>query len=377
MTDNEQKILFPRENPYLIGHEKTEQYLLDTWNSSKLSSSWLITGSYGIGKATLAYRFARFILAQNALEQTSSDTLETSPNLPLFKRISSKGHADLKVIERSYNDTERKKIEKEIASGKWTRDSWEEDNKRKKSSVIKVDDIRGIGNFFSMSSAEGGWRIVIIDSADEMNDNSANAVLKMLEEPPEKALMMLISHNPSSLLPTIRSRCSQLVLRPLQDEQVFSLVRKYMPEISDADAWSLTLLAEGSIGKALAIEESGGLVLCKEMISLFNTFPNLDIVNLHAFADKAISSDNSWKTVSDMIFSWLARMIRVGARNIPVKEIISGEIAVINKFLQANSLDKWIEVREEIVETFSNTNKVNLDKKQAVINAFLLIRNAF
>lgn len=270
--------LISRNNPFLSGHKNAEQKLFDSFNSGRMHHAWLISGPRGIGKATLAYRFARHILSggegvindpiipppdlgaglfgeDEAAEEKPADAspLYIAENTPVFKRVAASGHADLFSIER-------KRDEK---TGKMK-------------TVIPVDDVRGIGHFLSMTPAEGGWRVVVVDSVDEMNPNAANALLKVLEEPPSRAILLLVCHNSASLLPTIRSRCIKLNVRPLAPTTVVTLLNEHIPDISQADAERLAQLSDGSIGRALALADAGGLDLWNEMSMILSTLPKIN-----------------------------------------------------------------------------------------------------
>src|ERR1700730_8760597 len=189
----------PRENPGLIGHDAAEAVLLQAFASNRLPHGLLITGPHGIGKATLAFRFARFLLS-HAAEQgggalfapSSPTSLALPTEHPVFRRVASSGHADLLTVERGI-DPKRKRERTEIVG----------------------EDTRAIAAFLRLTPAEGAGRIVIVDTADEMNRNAANAVLKILEEPPDRAILILVSDNPGRLLPTIRSRCRPLSPPPV------------------------------------------------------------------------------------------------------------------------------------------------------------------
>ncbi len=181
MTDtSESESLEPSSNPYLIGHEDAEKTFLDAWNGQRLAHAWLICGSRGIGKSTLAYRMARFALGQGVSGKSEANlfgvnapptSLQMSTEHPVFRRIAAKGHGDFRAIERGWSDAKR----------------------TKRKTVIGVDDVRTVGSFLRKTPAEGGWRVVLIDAADEMNNNAANAVLKVLEEPPLRALLFLVA----------------------------------------------------------------------------------------------------------------------------------------------------------------------------------------
>ena len=194
----------PRANACLIGHRAAEEELADGYLHGKLHHGWLICGPKGIGKATLAYRFARFLLAGGpkdpGLFGEASGGLAVDESDPVFQRVAQSGHGDLFSVERGYD----------------------EQKKRLRSDII-VSDIRGLAGFFSRTAAEGGWRVAIIDAADEMNNNAANAVLKVLEEPPANTVLLLVCHRPGRLLPTIRSRCRMVALNPLSADNVTDL----------------------------------------------------------------------------------------------------------------------------------------------------------
>lgn len=182
MPDGEQ--ITPKNNFFLLGQEEAEKALLGAYNSNKLHNSWLISGVKGIGKATLAYRFARFLLDERRRSFSPASSLATDPDSPANRLVSSGSHPDFKVIERDFIETDRKKVLKAIKDGAALDES--ELKGLKKSAFIRIDDVRGINEFLAKKSSGDGWRAVIIDSIDDMNPASANALLKILEEPAGK-----------------------------------------------------------------------------------------------------------------------------------------------------------------------------------------------
>jgi DNA polymerase III subunit delta' len=351
-----------RDNPYFSGHDEAERTFLDAWSSGRLAHAWLICGPRGIGKATLAYRMARFALSQpNDADQgaslfgdpdTQSDTLQMSGEHPVFRRISAQGHGDFRAIERAWADTKK--------------------SKRKAS--ISVNEVRGIGSFLRLTPAEGGWRVVVIDAADEMNRNAENAVLKVLEEPPQKALIFLVSHNPARLLPTIRSRCRRLDLSPLPAQTVSTLLTRYRPDLSSSDTGPLSVLADGSIGRAIELANAGGLDLFRNLIGVLATMPKMDINMAHALSDATFKGEG-FRTVADLLTWWLARMVTVTAKDgwAQVQEIVPGEHAIADRLCASAGLDQWVEVWEKIARLFERADAVHLDKKRTVLNALLAI----
>jgi len=349
----------PKENAYFVGHEPAEQIFLDAWTSGRLAHAWLINGPKGVGKATLAYRMARYVLLgmhsddqAGLFGETKLTSLQMAADHPVFKRVAALGHCDFRAFERPWADAKK--------------------NKRK--TVIGVNEVREIGGFLRLTPAEGGWRVVLIDAADEMNRNAANAVLKVLEEPPKQALLFLVSHNPARLLPTIRSRCRSLNLGPMETKTVASLLLRYRPDLEKADVDPLSILADGSIGRALDLADAGGLDLFRQMIGVLSTLPKLDIGMAHALGETATKGD-SFRTVADLLIWWLARMVSVEARNdwAYTTEIIPGEHAIAEKLKAAASLDHWAEVWEKVARLFDRADALHLDKKRAVLSALLTI----
>ena len=207
----------PQETTCLRGHPEGVLTLDRAWQSSRLHHAWILSGAPGIGKATLAYQFARTILGG------------ADPNASA-RRIASASHPDLLVVARA-QDEKRQRLRTEIV----------------------LDDVRPINLFLRRTAAEGGWRVVIVDGADHLNRNAANALLKLLEEPPPKAIMLLVCSAPGRLLPTIRSRCRSLRLAPLDDVVMREVLDPLLPDLSPHDRQSLVELAGGSPGRALAL----------------------------------------------------------------------------------------------------------------------------
>ena len=354
----------PRTNPFLIGHEAAEKDYLNAWSSGRLAHAWLICGPRGIGKATLAYRMARHALAQRGAGDGVPDMFGAAPpppslvmsaDDPVFRRVASLGHGDFRIVERGWSDSKQ----------------------TKRKTVISVDDVREVGAFMSMTPAEGGWRAVIIDAADEMNTNAANAVLKVLEEPPRRALLFLIAHNPDRLLPTIRSRCRRLDLRPLTHAQVTTLLGRYRPDLKPLDVSALAVLADGSIGRAMELADEGGVGLFRDLMALLSDVPHLNVSRLHALCDKALKGD-VFRTLSGLLSWWLARMTATGARGSleAFAEIVPGERALASRLLAATTPAAWAEVWDRIGYLARRTDAVNLDRKRSLMLMLMAVESA-
>jgi DNA polymerase III subunit delta' len=348
----------PRENPLLLGHAAAESALLQAHRSGRLPHAWLITGPRGIGKATLAFRFARFLLADGGgtLLDAPPTSFEMATSHSVFRRVASGGIADLLVVERGV-DPRRKKLRSEIV----------------------VDDTRAVAAFLRLTPAEGRWRVVIVDGADMMNRNAANALLKILEEPPQRAILLLVSDNPGRLLPTIRSRCRLIRLKPLPPAVVLDALSRYRPDLTAGDRAVLTQLAEGSIGRALELAAAGGLGLYRSLVKLLDALPTLDGNALHAFADQLArrESEDAFALVAELLPGWLARMVATAAgAEAGVGSALPGEAATMRRLSERRSLDQWVEVWEKLTHLFAQADSVNLDRKQVVLNAFFALEEA-
>ncbi|MFQ5953447.1 MAG: DNA polymerase III subunit delta' [Kiloniellales bacterium] len=353
----------PRETASLLGHEAAERRLLDAWACGRLPHAWLLTGPRGIGKATLAYRLARFLLrnAGKAESIRPPQGLAVDPEDPVFRRVASGGHADLVTVERA----------------------WDDKRGRRRGEIV-VDDIRGVGAFLRLTPAEAGWRVVVVDSADEMNPNAANALLKCLEEPTERAVLLLISHAPGRLLATIRSRCRRLTLKPLSDQVVARIVKQHYPEMSAPDVGALAGLAEGSAGRALALAAEGGLAVYRELAALLNRLPAVDGEALHALGDKLArpGADALWQAIGELLRGWLVRAVRTGVLGpAGAHEAVAGEAEAMRRLAgpgpgAASGLDRWVEVWEKTDRLLGQSDTANLDRKQVLLDVFFALESA-
>ena len=344
----------PRANPDLVGHESAERELRCLLEAGRLPHAILLSGPRGIGKATLAFRFARFLLANGDHSATAVESgLAIDPESGVFRRVAAGGHADLLTVARAY-DLRRRRLRGEIV----------------------VEDAREITSFFRLTAAEEGWRIVIVDGAEEMNRSAANAVLKILEEPPRRALLLLVSHSPGRLLPTIRSRCRRFPLHPVGRPLVTRLLRRYRPELAQPEAEALAALSDGSIGRALELAEAGGLALYRSVLEILSQTPQLDVIRLHAFADRLARADaeEAYRGAEELLLQLLARLAALSARRQPGgEEIIGGEDEAMRRLAGRADAARWAALREEVGRVFASTDKLNLDRKQAMLGVFFAI----
>lgn len=332
----------PRNVTTFFGHAAAEKTFLDSYKSGRMPHAWLIGGEHGIGKATLAYRVARFVFAHpdplaTAVQEASA--LAVPENHPVARRITAQAQNGLLVLERTLND--KGKLRQEIA----------------------VEQVRRTTSFFGATAGQDEWRIAIVDSVDELNRSGANALLKVLEEPPARTLLLLISHAPGQVLPTIRSRCRFLLLRPLSDAEVIQAVTAVTGRDSDdAEVAAAVSAADGSVARALALLDPQALALRQRMTALLEQLPAPDPRALHALGDSLGGSDPILlANFTDMVNDWLSRQLH-GAVDSGTRSL-----AQINRLAQA---------REAVNRAARDVDAYNLERKPLVFSVFNALAEA-
>ncbi|MDC0657391.1 DNA polymerase III subunit delta' [Leisingera sp. SS27] len=343
----------PRETLRLIGQDAAEQDFLTVYNSDRLHHGWLLTGPQGVGKATLAWRIARFLLATPPAEDglfgapPPPQTLDIDPDHPVSHRIQALAEPGLAPITRSYDD------------------------KGKLRSQIVVDDIRKLNRFFGLSATDGGRRVVIVDAADDMNVSAANALLKMLEEPPARTTILLISHQPSRLLPTIRSRCRTLRLGPLSAQDMEAALAQSGVELPQ-NMENLAALAGGSVGAALRLINLGGLRIYSELVQILNTMPRLDRQRAMSLAEAAAQrgAAEKFELLLSLTEMALARLARTGATGAPpAPEAAPQEAAMLQRLSPDPRKGRaWADLAAEVTARARHGQAVNLDPAALVLD---------
>jgi DNA polymerase-3 subunit delta' len=324
----------PRDVHDLIGHADAEQTMLDAYRSERMPHAWLIGGPPGVGKATLAYRLARFVLANpdaGAPAVRAATSLAVGANHPTAQRIAAQAHPDLLVLERAINEKTGKLF-----------------------TVIRVEDVRRTVSFFGSTAGEGGWRVCIVDAADELQyPQAANALLKILEEPPTNALLLLVSHAPARLLPTIRSRCRRLMLRPLSAAEIATGATRALGRTeADAEINEAAAQAEGSIGRALMLLEGPALELRRQVVAQLDRLPAVDPRALHALGDALGGSEpQRLEAFVDTVNEWLATRSSTGPQD--------------NRRL-IRFADAW----DKVNQAARDADTYNLDRKPLVFSVF-------
>ena len=329
----ENALLRPRLAQELFGHAEAEQTLLDAYRGGRIPHAWLIGGESGIGKATLAYRLARFVLAypdpaMPAAQRAKS--LDVPADHPTTRRIAGQAHSDLLVLRRVINEKTGKLF-----------------------TVTRVEDVRRTVPFFGSTAGEGGWRVAIVDPLEDLNRAGENALLKVLEEPPARTLLLLVSHAPGRVLPTIRSRCRTLVLRPLAVENVIRAVTATAGEEASADdIRDAAAAADGSAGRALTFLEGDALELRQQVTGLLERLPVLEPRALHALGDKIAGTQaETLMAFMDAVNTWLSTRLRSGPQ-------------------ETARLARVAEVWANVNRAMQDAEAYNLDRKPLVFSVF-------
>ena len=326
----------PRETAVLFGHGTAERTFLAAWHSGRVPHAWLLGGEPGIGKATLAYRMARFVLAHpDPAHGPGADTLAVDPAYPAARRVAAGSHADLLVLERTPDDR----------TGRMR-------------TVITVDQVRRLSGFFGSTAGEGGWRVAVVDRADELKyPEACNALLKMLEEPPPRSLFLLVSQAPGRLLPTIRSRCRLMALRPLGQEDV---VRAAAAALGAPPSADVVAAARGSVARAIALADGRAGAVREKVAELLAALPDPDPRALHALAD-TLDRDRDrgglLEVFADAVRDWLSARLAADA----------ADLARLARFA-----DLW----ERLNRSVGEAQTFHLEKKPLVFLLFRLAADA-
>lgn len=296
----------PRENTKLFGHQKAQTHFLNAFHQGRFPHAWIIGGGFGIGKATFAYQMARYVLSGR-----HDKNLDFSETDPLCRRIAAQSHGDLLGIEE-VND-------------------------------IGIDVVRGANHFLNQTSLEGGWRVIIIEAAEKLNRNAANALLKRLEEPPPQALFFLITPFPGRLLPTIRSRCQLLSLSPLAEEELKAVLTSQGMTLP-----SYANLAQGSPGRLMRLMEGKGETLYADLQKVLTGDTYGPFVQAYG------SDESSYAIVEDLLRNFLHGQLI---------EKTEGR----SSFFENVPLEQALRVCEKVGGLFDHGTYAQLDKKTTLM----------
>ncbi|MGL5447780.1 MAG: DNA polymerase III subunit delta' [Rhabdaerophilum sp.] len=337
-SDRLHAIPHPREMLSLLGQEAAEEAFLSAYKAGKSHHAYLLTGPEGIGKATFAYRAARFLLNEPSHDADAlfapppPESLDVSAEARVTALVARESHPDLAVLKRRY-DSKTKRFRAEIS----------------------VEETRETLQLFTKTAAFGGWRIVIVDAADDLNIASANAILKTLEEPPEKAIFFLVSHQPGRLLPTIRSRCQLLEFNPLSPEKIATLLARFGRKVPDSSA--LELEAEGSIRRALRRSEGGPAQVATVIAKAFAALPNPAPRVVDAVGEAVRTGSEGIEALSDL----MDETERFLYREMQERMQAGASLAVLSDFAET-----WSRLNEEA----RRVDALNLDRRAFATRLF-------
>ncbi len=324
----------PSENTRLFGHARARDFLTETYRQGHIHHALLLEGPRGIGKATLAFHFARHVLRYSEPLRAPKTMQEVPQDDPLMRQIASGASHNLLHLTRPADPR----------SGRLK-------------TAITVDEVRRAGHFFAQTSGTGNWRILVVDPADDMNRSAANAILKILEEPPARSLFLLISHTPGALLPTIRSRCMPVRLEPLSDADMrLGLAHLGLDAGQSPDAVDTVIgMSEGSLAKAILLLRYGGLEIAEAAENILREGPAASKPAVHALADKLTGRDR--ETAFDFLTDYLLERCRATARQAAQR----GDVA---------TADRWARLSAELDDSLASARIYNLDRKQTVLTLF-------
>ena len=352
----------PRETRCLFGQGRAEAAFLNAWKGGRLHHAWLLRGPQGVGKATLSYRIARAMIAQEIpvpggffgdAAPIVPVTLDVPAECPVNARIVAQAEPRLFVLRRTVNPT----------TGRMRND-------------IAVDDVRAMRRFLQLSAADGGWRVIIVDDADQMNRSAANALLKYLEEPPASCLFLLVSHAPAGLLPTIRSRCRTLDLAPLGADDLAFALGALDVRAAPGSETALAQLSTGSVGQSLRMIANDGLTTYAHLIALMSQGRGMDRAAMAQLAERCTGRQSAERYVSvlSLLQVLLARMARCAATGHPAPEAGPGEHALFAAAASApQQAAAWAETLAKISATTRHAVAVNLDPASTILDTCLQI----
>tara|TARA_R110002124_G_scaffold64985_2_gene177578 strand:+ start:382976 stop:384130 length:1155 start_codon:yes stop_codon:yes gene_type:complete len=345
------------------GDDKLEEYLLDLYNADRLPHGMIFSGVQGIGKATFAYRLARFLLKESEsnddlsggglfgeAEPMKADTMRISNEDPVFAQVESAAHLDFKLVETEFKpkSTERR-------------------------TIIDVAQIRKISDFLRLkSSNENGWRIVLIDDADLMNRNAQNALLKVLEEPPKRTLIILICHRLGAMLPTIRSRCQTFAFDPLSDQKITELIEQINPALSAAELDLVLSMSNGSLGRAIELTDEKSFEVISDLQNALSAWPKLDWPSLHMLADRlAMNKDDVTRPTFKNYMFWLfSECIKTKVN----RSFLSDQW--LKDMTAQYDVKQLLELQDKLKQHFSDCERGSLDRSHYYLGAFFMLPTA-
>lgn len=332
--DQLEGVLHPREQFAFFGHSEGEAAFLEGLRSGRLHHAWLVGGPQGIGKATLAYRVARAVLDSQKSRDTGITDLNVPPSSSAARQIAALSHPNLAILRRAPST-----------------------DKKGPSATIPVDAVRKALGRFGSTAADGGYRICIVDSAEDLTISSANALLKVIEEPPPRSLFLIISHSPQRVLPTIRSRCRRLLLRPLADADIRSVIASLgtpWAEIPDDVVDQALRYGEGSVRRCLELLDEEKVAFIEHVTRLLDGLPRTDTKQVLSLAEALAKrdADETFDLMLETMERWVTGRLHQHAA------------------LGASRLAPLVEVCDKIARSAREVDVFNLDRRPFILTLF-------
>ncbi len=321
----------PREATHLVGHHDAQAAILEGLRQGKLHHAWLIGGPEGIGKATFAYMVAKQLLGLKGGPAPSGDRLDVDPAQQASRLVSNLAHPDLVVLRRQPAT-----------------------DKKAAATMIAVETVRRALEVFASTPSDGGWRVCVVDSADDLNASAANALLKVLEEPPARAIFLIIAHQPARVLPTIRSRCRKLALRPLAEAEITAVLDGLDVDADSATIGQAIALADGSVRRAISRLDPETAALIGGTRGLLAQLPDMDIPGVLAMSDQLAgrAAEADFAVFMETIEDW-------------VRQLLHANLAA-----GAHRLAPLAEVWDKTARAVRETDALNLDRRPLVLSIF-------
>ena len=350
----------------IIGHSSQKLSFLSSFASNRLPQCWLLAGDMGIGKASFAWLIAKFLLTTKYqpadlkidLSKTNINSILEPQSGSTLNRIISGSEQRVYVVRRGYNE-KRKAFFKNIS----------------------IEDVRKLQSYCSLSIADGGKRIIIIDTADDLNKSSSNALLKLLEEPPKNTIFLLISHQPNHLLPTIKSRCQKLSFSNLDQTDLGAVLTAIGCKIEPSDEVSLSILSKGSAGAACRLINSNCINLYRDILNIASSLPNLNTNKILQLSQNyfAKTKPSEFEIFIEMMQHFFSRLCKTGVMQKPVLPSVTDNEAKIMKSLcpNLNSARLWSEAANISLAKLNKGYLLNIDIESLILDAFIYLEECY
>ena len=350
----------------VIGHSSQKLSFLNSFANNRIPQCLLLAGDKGIGKASFAWLIAKFLLTTKYqpadlkidLNESNINSILAPQDGGTLNRIISGTEQRVYIVRRGYNE-KRKAFFKNIS----------------------IEDVRDLQSYCSLSIADGGKRLIIIDTADDLNKSSSNAILKLLEEPPKNTFFLLISHQPNLLLPTLKSRCQKLSFSNLDQPDLGEVLKAVGCKVEPSDEVSLSILSKGSAGAACRIINSNCINLYRDILELASSLPNLNTNKTMQLSQNYFTKakSNEFKIFLEMMQHFFTRLCKTGAMQKPILPSVTDDEAKIMKNLcpSFKTAQLWSEVADITLAKLNKGYLLNIDIESLILDAFIYLEKCY